>query len=576
MSGTRVSIEYRKLGTDFDPGVLLELLLTEGVSDFNWVPEDHVREHFAGLAKGSTDVWGAFAGSELVGLITSQLGGQFRGGADPAPVGTAEIGEFVVASGFRGHGIGRALARTAAREVFQTYSPSQAGELYVMVHAENATSKRAFMSAGFKPLLTFEDPHRRRRTSVLRIRRPLTVVGIQSGNAVDGIDVCVAEFSEPKRTGLDSRDVEELQYTVKAFGVIPWSAEGRAMVLKLRDGQCSAAEYAKGNYAIGENLAEAARAVLAENDISLASVDLVSSHGQSILGHPHWESGELAVIANRLGKTTVGDFRPADVAAGGNGSPCTCTYDALMLRPPAGSPWRICINIGGTTSVTFCPPLGSTELPRGLDPGIGVFFMDLHAQLVDPGSAYDDEGRLARSGTPHETLLENMLQHPHFLRTQLPISIGTEDFSRALFSDWHRQSLELNCSPADFQATLTELTARSLALACQRFGPTGGSTDVIVRGQARKNLYFMERLHANLCESMGVSIDRLGTLGDLGLDEDSWETAMYAMFGFLCFTGLHAFVPSCTGAEKSVISGKICPGENFVDLNLGFDEVSQT
>jgi len=73
----------------------------------------------------------------------------------------------------------------------------------------------------------------------------------------------------------------------------------------------------------------------------------------------------------------VGDFRPADVAVGGNGSPCTCTYDYLMLRPKAGSlNRRICINIGGTSSVTFCPPEESVELPSGLEPGLGVTYID--------------------------------------------------------------------------------------------------------------------------------------------------------------------------------------------------------
>ncbi len=94
-------------------------------------------------------------------------------------------------------------------------------------------------------------------------------------------------------------------------------------------------------------------------------------------------------------------------------------------------------------------------MPRGLDPGIGVFFMDRNARLLDPGLEYDDGGELARAGTVHETLLAEMLCHPHFQRTELPISIGAEDFPRSLFHRWRERAVELDCSGEDFQATLT-------------------------------------------------------------------------------------------------------------------------
>ena len=69
------------------------------------------------------------------------------------------------------------------------------------------------------------------------------------------------------------------------------------------------------------------------------------------------------MIAQHTGITTAGDFRPADVAAGGNGTPCTCTYDSIMLRPAPGTDkWRIAINIGGTSSVTFCPPWPTADM----------------------------------------------------------------------------------------------------------------------------------------------------------------------------------------------------------------------
>ena len=73
----------------------------------------------------------------------------------------------------------------------------------------------------------------------------------------------------------------------------------------------------------------------------------------------------------------------------------------------------------------------------------------------------------------------------------------------------------------------------------------------------------------------GVNIDLLfahlplnAIPASLDIDEDAWENAMYAMFGYLAFNNIYNFVPSCTGAPKPVVGGKIAPGDNFRDLRL--------
>jgi threonine synthase len=376
---------------------------------------------------------------------------------------------------------------------------------------------------------------------------------------VDGIDVCIVDFQEPVLASKNARDVHGLDYNCLAFKTFAWPGHTRERILAARDGLAGPGELAKLNYELANVFGDVALQLLDEVEIPLSSVQLVSSHGQSIVGHPHWELGDINVIAQRTGIATCGDFRPADVAVGGNGSPCTCTFDSIMLRPPEGATaWRTCINIGGTTSMTFCPPRGSSEAPVGLDPGIGVFFMDLNAQAV-LGKPYDENGDLARSGKLSEALLAVMLQHPHYQRSKLPISIGAEDFPRPLFATWRTKSQQMGLCDADFQATLVELTTRSLAMAAARFGPAGkiSCRDVVVRGGVRFNSFFMERLKWNFCNRMNASECKLTSIEDLGMSEDSWETVMYAMFGFLCHRGLNNFVPSCTGAGSAVCGGKL-------------------
>jgi len=412
--------------------------------------------------------------------------------------------------------------------------------------------------------------------------KTMRVIGLQSGNAVDGIDVGIFDFEPLNRHAADPRKLAgTVKYTTVANKTFPFTPEERNWVLGLRklrleDGN----EYAIANYRFGEWFADRALRLLKESGIDKSSVALIGSHGQTISGHPHWELGDVAVIAQKTGITTAGDFRPTDVAAGGNGTPCTCTYDSIMLRPPAGEKkWRVAINIGGTSSVTFCPPwptpgdaASEAMLPGGLDPGLGVFFMDLTVRAIDPTLEYDDDGKMARSGTVNQQLLAEFLTYKYYQQENLPIGVGPDDFPETLWAKWHARAQELGVSNVDLLTTFTELTAKQIAMACARFGGphvTNGATDeVLLRGGVCNNSYFVERLKANMEEQLKVKIERVKTLADIGMDEDSWENAMYALFGYLCWNNVYNFVPTCTGASRPVVGGKIAPGENFHSVRL--------
>lgn len=562
---TLSSIEYKLLPKTFNVETLISFILAHGNTEYNLCPEQRMRDHFNKLKSGEIFAWGAFLGEIIVGLITAELGGQFC--LHYGEKTSAEIKQFVVHSEHRGMGIGTALVNCAKEYIFTQYRDIK--EIYVMIHASNLASSRAFIKEGFAVIITFDDPFRNRNTTVFKVKKAIPstkltrVLGMQSGNAVDGIDMVVVDFEEPLLSS--SRTVSELKYHVVAFETFPWLKEKRQEIFALREGNlqgCNAA-----NYGIAKDFVETALTFLAKHSIPKTTIDLVSSHGQSIHGNPRWEIGELSSIAQGIGITTVGDFRSADVAAGGKGAPCTCTYDSLMLRPPEGSSmWRICINIGGTSSVTFCPPQGSVELPYGLDPGLGVLYIDWAANKCNPNLEYDQDGKLGLIGKINKALLDEMLQHPHFQKNQLPISAGPHVFTRSCFDRWHQQAKELGCTDQDFVATLTELSAMTIALACKKFGPC--TDDIIVRGGVRNNLYFMERLRVNLCHALGQDIQTLRSLNELGFEEKSWETVLYAMMGFLCIKGLYNFVPSCTGASHPVVGGKICPGNNFSSIEL--------
>jgi anhydro-N-acetylmuramic acid kinase len=571
-------ITYRQIEKSFDSDVLYQFNKEHGSTPHNFIPDGPVREHLSKVATGETVVWGAFSESEeLVGFITGEKGGGYWLQTAHGEDSTCFINEFVVDPKRRGLGIGANLTKLSVDMSAGIFGiDSAVKEMYTTVHVDNVASRAAFIKGGYEEVITYADKARDRDTTVLKFAGPKTltnqatmrVVGLQSGNAVDGLDVGVFEFTPAATDPSDPRALSApLEYKVLANKTYPFTPEQRQYVLGLRamnrpDGN----DYAVANYRLGEWFADAVNNVLAENNIDKSTVHLIGSHGQTISGHPHWELGDLSVIAQQTGITVAGDFRPADVGAGGNGTPVTCTYDSIMLRP-AGDKWRVAINIGGTASVTFCPPQGSDAKPIGLDPGIGVFFQDLTTQKIDPTLDFDDDGKMARSGVTNEELLAEFLDNKYYHQDTLPIGVGPDDFPETLFHKWYARAQELGVSDVDLLSTFVELTARQIALSCKRFGGAGitdGATDdVLLRGGICNNSYFVERLQHNMSEQLGVTIPKILTLEDVGLDEDAWENAMYAMMGYLCYNNMYNFVPTCTGASRHVVGGRIAPGENF-------------
>jgi anhydro-N-acetylmuramic acid kinase len=376
------------------------------------------------------------------------------------------------------------------------------------------------------------------------------------------------DFAAPAVRTVDGEPrVEGLAYEVKGFAATTWPASTRARVFALRTGEpVKLDEVVRLHHDAANCFADAIESLMLETGVPKSTVRLVSSHGQTVHGHPHFEIGEPSFIAQRLGLTVAADFRPDDMAAGGNGSPCTCTFDSMLLRPEAPGRWRVAINIGGTSSITFCPPAGAADLPRGLDPGLGVLWYDWAVRDAT-GAEYDAGGALAAAGTAHPGLLEKMQKLPHFLREELPISVGPDDFPRSAFDGFAAEAKALGLSTEDWLATIVELVTTTIARAA-RFRPSDANLpEVIVRGGVRHNTFFMQRLEHHLGAELKQAV-RVQTLDELrgpGSD-DTWETVMYALFGYLCALNLPNFVPSCTGAKRGVSGGKIAlaPGAGGV------------
>ncbi|MFZ4847968.1 MAG: anhydro-N-acetylmuramic acid kinase [Caldilinea sp.] len=390
----------------------------------------------------------------------------------------------------------------------------------------------------------------------------MRVAGLMSGTSADGIDVAIAEI-----TGMPSEIGQGggLAVVPLAFDTVAWPEAQRRTIFELFAGRATLAQICQANFSLGETFADALCQVVAKAGLALAQIDLVGSHGQTL-----WHDvaaggrvtstlqiGEPAVIAARTGVTTVGDFRVADVAAGGQGAPLVSIFDWLLLRPPSAlGGWRAVQNIGGIGNVTFLPPLGGAAEPLAFDTGPGNVLIDWAAQLVSDGRlVYDRDGELAAQGAVQSDLLERWLAHPYYRRCP-PKTTGRELFTAGLAQQmWEEAS---GRPAADVVATITALTAASIADAYVRFAP-GPLAEVVVSGGGFHNPVLMAELRSRLTAGLGREVAVIPHAA-LGFAGDAKEALTFALLAYLCVHGVPGNVPACTGALRPALLGKVTFG----------------
>ncbi len=425
-----------------------------------------------------------------------------------------------------------------------------------------------------------------------RSSRSRLVVGLMSGTSMDGIDAALVRISGPPT-----------QPGVKlvAFETLAYRARVRQRILRIATGEpATAGEISQLNFLLGELFAQAALRVCQKARVSPARLAAIGSHGQTIYhqGAPTREGGrriastlqiaEPAVIAERTGAAVVADFRTADVAAGGQGAPLVPMVDYLLLRDPRCG--TVALNIGGIANFTVIPAGAKAEQVFGFDTGPGNMIIDALVRHFTSGrKAYDVGGRWAAKGHVIEPLLARMLQLP-FFGQQPPKSAGREQFGQEFAQQFvlrrHRgdaasplnspltrpgpagenagggppcppgRGLEIKkgdrARPEDLLRTATELTARTVAAALERF-VLGKHTihRLIVSGGGAHNRLMMDRLAELL---PGLSVSRSD---EFGLDVDGKEAIAFAVLADRTLHGLPGNLPAVTGARRAVVLGKI-------------------
>jgi anhydro-N-acetylmuramic acid kinase len=373
-------------------------------------------------------------------------------------------------------------------------------------------------------------------------------VGLMSGTSLDGITACVVRFTDAADGGATTTRLELLAFDTRDYDPGQRDRLFRAM----RGG--TAKEYCRLQFDLGEWLAEAVNAVLAEAGVPRDEVRAIGTHGHTVWHEPPhstWQFGEPAVIAERVGIDVVSDFRTRDVAAGGQGAPLVPIADALLFA--SRERWRALQNIGGIGNVTIVPPGGTLAGVRAFDTGPGVAVIDGVVRALRPEMRFDRDGRLALAGSAIESVLTELLAHPYFA-AEPPKSTGRELFTPEYVAAFVTRCREARagCGDEDIVATATALTARSIADAYRRFMPEPVD-ELLLSGGGAKNPA-LAGLIASLVAPIAVR-----QFDDVFFDGEAKEAVAFALLAKLFVDGHPGNVPSATGARGPRILGKLTP-----------------
>lgn len=364
------------------------------------------------------------------------------------------------------------------------------------------------------------------------------IIALMSGTSCDSIDAGLCEVFPDESVKL----IQGINYK--------YPEHIRAKIFQLFRGEGSIKDVCQMNFVIGKCFAEAAKVLISE----FGKPDFISSHGQTIFHYPFDEKiddismkstlqiGESSVIAQETGCLTISNFRESDMAQNGQGAPLVCFADEMWFKNK-GKNFAI-QNIGGISNVTVVSKDFDTF---GFDTGLGNIMIDYCVGKYF-GKTYDKDGEIAAIGIVSDNWLECLLADEYYF-IEPPKSTGREYFS----THYIENALKYAPSdPKDIIATVTALTARTIAQSYERFiYPNVGIHEAVICGGGAYNKTLMKMLRTYLPKHIDLT-----TCEDYGISNNFKEVMAFALLGFCAYYGIPNNLPCCTGANKRVVMGK--------------------
>lgn len=359
-------------------------------------------------------------------------------------------------------------------------------------------------------------------------------VGLMSGTSGDGVSAVLASF-------------KNRSFRLIAYETYPYPKSAREKIT--RPFNLKTREISELNAQLGEILAASALKIMRRSKTGSRKISVIGSHGQTLYHGPEdkfpstFQIGEPAVIAQRTKIPVVSDFRPQDIAAGGEGAPLIPFFDHYFY---GHGPVRAFQNIGGIANVTVVGR--GLKNPVAFDTGPGNCLMDLAIQRITKGRLlFDRSGKWAAKGCVEMKWIETMACHPYFKRRP-PKSTGREKFNERFLNKYLGENFKKR--PSDLLATLTYFTAFTIHQGLKRFAPAH-LKELVVSGGGALNQTLMDHLKGLF------SPTRVLTMEEFGVPPQAKEPLAFAFFALRALRRQTNHLPSTTGATHPVILGKI-------------------
>lgn len=353
------------------------------------------------------------------------------------------------------------------------------------------------------------------------------IIGLMSGTSLDGLDVALCAISGTgENTAVKILEFETINYTEDVKNEIR-----KVFAKQTIDFQ----HFALLNEWIGILHAEMVNDCLTKWNIPAQEVDLIASHGQTVLHAPKFlhqqekfpnatlQIGDGDHIAVKTGIITLSDFRQKHVAAGGEGAPLAVYGDYLLFSKKDEN--RIMLNMGGIANFTYLPASLNADEVFVTDTGTANTLIDIYTKHYFPEKSYDKDAEIAQSGIVNQDLLTE-LKNDTFFQKSFPKTIGQELFNFEFVQKALSKANLTAISAQDLLATLTRLSAETIAEAIvfvvKNTGTPIEDFKIYMSGGGTNNPLLVKWLKELLPSSFFKS-------DDLGILSDAKEAVLFAV-----------------------------------------------
>jgi len=395
-----------------------------------------------------------------------------------------------------------------------------------------------------------------KRIMEIREKDEKLALGLMSGTSADGVSTIIVKLKG---------NWTETKFKIIHYRTKKYPEKIRKEIFKIFQPETGKVDnICMMNFVLGEIFAEAALETIDEAGLKRTEIDFIASHGQTIHHMPKMKKiytymarstlqiGEPSIIAERTGILTIADFRPRDIAAGGEGAPISAYADYILFRSKTKS--RAVQNIGGIANVTYIPRNSKPEGIIAFDTGPGNMMIDGIIEYLTRGKmTFDENGKIAARGKVHCKLLEYLMEHP-YLKRKPPKTTGRREFGRKYIIKVVKRAEKMNLNLEDILATITKYTAKTIAESYRRYLPEIPD-ETIIGGGGSHNKTLMKMLEEEIGDET-----RIFRHEDFGIPAQAKEPLILTILANEAIHGHFNNIPSATGAKRKVLMGKIIPG----------------